>query len=54
MAAKDTEQRQLFLLYQCVVLGVTDSIGSRSHNNGTIDKSAKADRVQNEAMRVIL
>ena len=52
MAAKGIEQRHLFLLYQSVVLSVTDyglSLTTMAQTN-----LLKLDRVQNEAMRVIL
>ena len=52
MASKGIEQRHLFLLYQIVILKVFDySLGLTilSHFN-----LLKLDRMQNEAMRVIL
>ena len=52
MAAKGIEQRHLFLLYQSVVLSVTDyglSLTTMAQTN-----LLKLDRVQNEAMRVTL
>ena len=52
MAAKGMEQRHLILLYQSVVLSVIDyglSFTTMAQTN-----LLKLDRVQNEAMRVIL
>ena len=52
MASKGIEQRHLFLLYQSVILSVIDyglSLTTLSQSN-----LLKLDRVQNEAMRVIL
>ena len=52
MAAKGIEQRHLFLLYQSVVLSVTDyrlDLTTMAQTN-----LLKLDRVQNEAMLVIL
>ena len=52
MAAKGIEQRHLFLLYQSVILSVNDyglSLTTLSQSN-----LLKLDRVQNEAMRVIV
>ena len=52
MAEKGIEQRHLFLLYQSVVLSVTDyELGLTTMSQ---TKLLKLDRVQNEAMRVIL
>jgi len=50
MAAKVTEHHHLFLLYQCVVLSVTDY----GHGLTTMAWAnlLKLDRVQNEAMCV--
>ena len=52
MAAKGFEQYHLFLLYQSVVLGVTDN-GRGSTTVGQTNL-LKLDTVQNEAIRVIL
>ena len=52
MASKGIEQRHLFLLYQSVILSVIDyglCLTTLSQSN-----LLKLDRVQNEAMRVIL
>ena len=52
MASKSIKQRHLFLLYQSVILSVIDyglSLTTLSQSN-----LLKLDRVQNEAMRVIL
>jgi len=52
MAAKDTEQRYFFLLYQSVVLGVIDcgpGLTAMAQTN-----LPKLDSAQNEAMWVIL
>ena len=51
MAAKDTEQRHIFLLYQSVVLGVIDCGPGRTAMAQT--NLLKLDSVQNEAMWVI-
>ena len=52
MAPKGTEQRQLFLLYQSVVLGVTDfGLGLTTMAQTNL---LQLDRVRKEAMRVIL
>ena len=52
MAAKGIEQCHLFLLYQSVVLNVTDyGLGLTTMARTNL---LKLDRVQNEAMRVIL
>ena len=52
MAAKGIEQRHLFLLYQSVVLSVIDyGLGLTTMPQTNL---LKLDRVQNEAMRVIL
>ena len=48
MAAKDTEQRHIFLLYQSVVLGVIDCGPGRTAMAQT--NLLKLDSVQNEAM----
>ena len=53
MAAKGIEQRHLFQLYQSVVLGVTADYGL-GLSTMTQTNLLKLDRVQNEAMRVIL
>ena len=52
MAAKGTEQRHLFLLYQNVVPGVTGyGLGLTTMAQTNL---LQLDRVRNEAMRVIL
>ena len=52
MGTKGIEQRQLFLLYQSVVLSVTDyGLGLTAMARTNL---LKLDRVQNEAIRVIL
>jgi len=52
MAAKGIEQRHLFLLYQSVVLSVIDyELGLTTMTQINL---LQLDRVQNEAMRVIL
>ena len=52
MASKGMEQRHLFLLYQSVILSVTDyGLGLTTLSQSNL---LKLDRVQNEAMRVIL
>ena len=52
LAAKGIEQRHLFLLYQSMVLSVTDyGLGLTTMAQTNL---LKLDRVQNEAMRVIL
>ena len=52
MASKGIEQRQLFLLYQSVILGIIDyGLGLITLSQSNL---LKLDRVQNEAMRVIL
>ena len=52
MASKGIEQRHLFLLYQSVILSVIDyGLGLTTLSQSNL---LKLDRVQNEAMRVIL
>ena len=52
MASKGVEQRHLFLLYQSVILSVTDyGLGLTTLSQANLSKLY---RVQNEAMRVIL
>ena len=52
MASKGIEQRHLFLLYQNVILSVIDyGLGLTTLSQSNL---LKLDRVQNEAMRVIL
>ena len=52
MASKGIEQRHLFLLYQSVILSVTDcGLGLTTLSQSNL---LKLNRVQNEAMRVIL
>ena len=52
LAAKSIEQRHLFLLYQSVILSVTDcGLGLTALSQSNM---LKLDRVQNEAMRVIV
>ena len=52
MASKGIEQRHLFLLYQSVILSVIDyGVGLTTLSQSNL---LKLDRVQNEAMRVIL
>ena len=54
MAAKGMELRHLLLLYQCVMLRVLDCglcLTTLSHSQSSL---LKLERVQNEAMRVIL
>ena len=52
MIAKFTEQRNLFLLYQRLILSVIDyGLGLTTLSQSNL---LKLDRVQNEAMRVIL
>ena len=52
MALKGIKQRHLFLLYQSVILSVTDcGLGLTTLSQSNL---LKRDRVQNEAMRVIL
>ena len=52
MASKGIEQCHLFLLYQSVILSVTDhGLGLTTLSQSNL---LKLDRVQNEAMRVIL
>ena len=52
MASKGNEQRHLFLLYQNVILSVIDY--GLSLTSLSLSKLLKLDRVQNEAIRVIL
>ena len=52
MASKSVEQRHLFLLYQSVILSVIDcGLGLTTLSQSNL---LKLDRVQNEAMRIIL
>ena len=52
MASKGIKQRHLFLLYQSVILSVVDyGLGLTTLSQSNL---LKPDRVQNEAMRVIL
>ena len=52
MASKGIEQRHLFLLYQSVILSVIDyGLGLTTLSQSNL---LKLDRVQNEAIRVIL
>ena len=52
MGSRGIEQRQLFLLYQSVILGVIDyGLGLTSLSQSNL---LKFDRVQNEAVSVIL
>ena len=52
MASKGIEQRHLFLLYQSVILSVIDyGLGLTTLSQSNL---MKLDRVQNEAMRVVL
>ena len=52
MASKGTEQCHMFLLYQRVILSVIDyGLGLTTLSQSNL---LKLDRVQNEAMRVIL
>ena len=53
MAAKGIKQCHLFLLYQSVVLMQCHWLWTRPHNC-SMKNMPKLDRVQNEAMRVIL
>ena len=53
MAAKGIKQRHLFQLYQSVVLSATD-YGLGLTTTAQTNPLLKLDRVQNEAMRVIL